>query len=59
MQLISAVMDDTDEEPVQLDPIFVRANHDGDADWMCMDWDEAGGRIVLGLENGWVTLIEM
>ena len=52
-------MEETAGETVQLDPILVKANHDSDADWTCIDWDEARGRIVLGLQNGWVTLLEM
>ncbi|TEB23898.1 hypothetical protein FA13DRAFT_1394757 [Coprinellus micaceus] len=58
-EMSTGFMEETDGEAAELDPILVMANHDGDADWTCMDWDEAGGRIVLGLESGWVTLIEM
>ena len=54
-----SVMEDADDGVVQLDPILVKANHDNDADWTCVDWDEPGGRIALGLRNGWVTLLEM
>lgn len=56
---VCAVMERRHDGSVKLNPILLKTNHDSESNWTCMDWDEATGRIALGLQDGCVTLVEM